>query len=273
MSMNLKLKKFKPSWLNDKRKSKGGPPTCVIIGKRGTGKTCLIADILYHCRDTPMGVVMSGTEESCEFYGKYVPDIFIYDDYNADVIHNLIQGQRKSIKDKARKGDKSCFILLDDCMYDKKNMRSKDIRGIFMNGRHWRILFLLTMQYCMDLPPDLRANCDYVFALREPVIQNREKLYKSFFGIFPTFNSFQTAMTACTENYECLVLDNSSKSNKIEDVVYWYKAKYPIKKFKVGGKKLWKWSKKNYNKRHETEEKNEKFGIKKKNTITIKKVK
>ena len=63
------------------------------------------------------------------------------------------------------------------------------------------------------------------------------------------------------------------KSNKIEDVVYWYKAKYPIKKFKVGGKKLWKWSKKNYNKRHESEEKNEKFGIKKKNTITIKKVK
>ena len=46
---------------------------------------------------------MSGTEESCEFYGKYVPDIFIYDDYNADVIHNLIQGQRKAIKDKTRK--------------------------------------------------------------------------------------------------------------------------------------------------------------------------
>ena len=45
------------------------------------------------------------------------------------------------------------------------------------------------------------------------------------------------------------------------------------KKFKVGGKKLWKWSKKNYNKRHETEEKNQKFGIKKKNTITIKKIK
>ena len=33
--------------------------------------------------------------------------------------------------------------------------------------------------YCMDLPPDLRANCDYVFVLREPVIQT-EKLYKSF---------------------------------------------------------------------------------------------
>ena len=77
-------------------------------------------------------------------------------------------------------------------------------------------------------------------------------------------------MTACTENYECLVLDNSSKSNKIEDVVYWYKAKYPIKKFKIGGKKLWKWSKKNYNKSHESEEKNEKFKVKKRTLSLLK---
>ena len=32
----------------------------------------------------------------------------------------------------------------------------------------------------MDLPPALRANVDYVFILRENIIQNREKLYKSF---------------------------------------------------------------------------------------------
>ena len=47
---------------------------------------------------------MSGTEESCEFYGKYVPTFLIYDDYNADVIHNLSQGQREKLKDKERKG-------------------------------------------------------------------------------------------------------------------------------------------------------------------------
>ena len=118
-----------------------------------------------------------------------------------------------------------------------------------MNGRHWKIFFMLTMQYCMDLTPDLRANVDYVFILRENIIQNREKLYKSFFGIFPTFDMFNQIMNACTENYECLVLDNTSKSNKIEDCVFWYKAKlHP--QFRIGSPQLWNYHKKHYNPTH-----------------------
>ena len=102
------------------------------------------------------------------------------------------------------------------------------------------------MQYCMDLPPALRANVDYVFILRENIIQNREKLYKSFFGIFPTFDMFNKVMDACTENYECIVLDNTSKSNKIEDCVFWYKAKMH-KNFKVGAPEYWAEHKRSFN--------------------------
>ena len=108
---------------------------------------------------------------------------------------------------------------------------------------------MLTMQYCIDLTPDLRANVDYIFILRENVLQNREKLYKSFFGVFPTFDMFNQVMTACTENYECLVLDNTSKSNKIEDCVFWYKAALR-KNFRIGSPQLWNFHKKNYNTQH-----------------------
>jgi hypothetical protein len=120
-----------------------------------------------------------------------------------------------------------------------------------MNGRHWKIFFMLTMQYCMDLTPDLRANVDYVFILRENVIQNREKLYKSFFGIFPSFEMFNQVMNTCTENYECLVLDNTSKSNKIQDCVFWYKAKMR-QNFKIGSPTIWNFHKKNYNPKHDS---------------------
>jgi hypothetical protein len=131
-------------------------------------------------------------------------------------------------------------------------MKDVCIRQCFMNGRHWKIFFMLTMQYCMDLSPDLRANVDYVFILRENVIQNREKLYKSFFGIFPTFDMFNQVMTSCTENYECLVLDNTSKSNKIQDCVFWYKASLR-KNFRIGSPELWNYHKKHYNPKHEVE--------------------
>ena len=31
-------------------------------------------------------------------------------------------------------------------------------------------------------------------------------------------------MDQCTENYECLVVCNNAKSNKLEDQIFWYKA-------------------------------------------------
>ena len=64
---------------------------------------------------------------------------------------------------------------------------------------------MLTMQYCMDLPPDLRSNIGAIFVLRENIIQNQEKIYKNFFGIFPNFQIFQDVLTSCTEGYDCLV--------------------------------------------------------------------
>ena len=111
---------------------------------------------------------------------------------------------------------------------------------------------MLTMQYCMDLSPDLRANIDYVFILRENIIQNREKIYKNFFGIFPNFDMFVQVLDTCTENYECLVLDNTSKSNKIEDVVFWYKAKIrPEKSFRIGAPQFWNCHKAKYDPNHD----------------------
>jgi hypothetical protein len=97
----------------------------------------------------------------------------------------------------------------------------------------------------MDLPPSLRGQIDYVFILRDNIIENKQKLYKHFFGIFPTFESFNDVFTQCTENYECLVLNNRTTSNKIEDVVFWYKAKMN-RKFKMGPPALWDYHKRNY---------------------------
>lgn len=234
--MNVQLKKFDPTGMADDK-------VCVFIGKRGTGKSTLVADILFHKKHLPIGVCMSATEEGNHFYQQFIPDLFIYSDYSRETIEKVLERQKMVIS--SGKKNSGAFLLLDDCMYDRKFMKDVCIRQCFMNGRHWKIFFMLTMQYCMDLTPDLRANIDYIFILRENVIQNREKLWKNFFGIFPTFDMFSQVMSQCTENYECLVLDNTSKSNKIEDCVFWYKAKMR-KNFRVGSPAMWNVHKKNY---------------------------
>ena len=169
--MNLQLRKFKPERMADDK-------VCVFIGKRNTGKSTLVTDILYHKKHLPAGIVLSATEEGNHYYQQYIPDLFIYGDYDREAIERVMDRQKRLVG----AGKKNCgaFLLLDDCMYDSKFMKDTCIRQCFMNGRHWKIFFMLTMQYCMDLPPALRANIDYVFILRENIIQNREKLYKNF---------------------------------------------------------------------------------------------
>ena len=57
-------------------------------------------------------------------------------------------------------------------------------------------------------------------------------------GMFPDYDSFSQVMNQCTENYECLVIDNTTKSNKLEDQVYWFKADV-LPKFRVCSPEYW----------------------------------
>lgn len=95
--------------------------------------------------------------------------------------------------------------------------------------------------YFRDVPPDLRANIDIVVVLRDNIRANRERIYTYFAGVFPTFAAFDQTMQACTENHECLVLDQTSLSYNISDCVYFYKAT-PDLKYRVGAREYWNYS-------------------------------
>ena len=64
--------------------------------------------------------------------------------------------------------------------------------------------------------------------------------------MFPTFDAFCQVLDNCTENFECLVIDNTVRSNKIEDMVFWYKAQEPPP-FKIGAPTFWQYAADNYN--------------------------
>jgi hypothetical protein len=222
----------------------------VLIGRRDTGKSFLVRDLLYYHQDIPIGTVISGTEEGNGFYGKMVPKLFIHNEYNTAIIENILKRQRgvlKKIKHETESFKRSTidprtFVILDDCLYDNTWARDKMMRLIFMNGRHWKVMLLITMQYPLGIPPTLRTNIDYVFILREPYIANRKRIYENYAGMFPTFESFCQVMDQCTENFECLVINNNAKSNKLQDQVFWYKAD-THNDFRLGSKEFWELSK------------------------------
>ena len=243
--MSLELKKFDMKSISFKPNENKGP-VIVLIGRRDTGKSFLVRDLLYYHQDIPIGVVISGTEEGNGFYGKLVPKLFIHNEYNTAIIENILKRQKNVLKQIKREMeaykrstiDARTFVILDDCLYDASWSRDKMMRLLFMNGRHWKVMLVITMQYPLGVPPNLRTNIDYVFILREPYLTNRKRIYENYAGMFPTFESFCQVMDQCTENYECLVIDNNSKSNKLQDQIFWYKAD-PHDNFKLGSKEFW----------------------------------
>lgn len=232
--MEITLKRFDPRSIPDNA-------ICLFIGRRGSGKSTALKDVLYYKRHIPYGNVFSPTESSNQFFSSCIPSTFIYPDYDAGALDKMIKRQKKINRGKTENQRTPCFLVADDCMYDAKTIkRDVNVRQVFMNGRHLPILLLMTMQYAMDIDPGLRLNADYIFVFRDPIKKNRERLYDNFFGIFPTFDSFEKVFEACTNNFECLVLDNRSVTNNIEDCVFWYKAK-ERGNFRVGSNAFWQY--------------------------------
>jgi len=248
--MSLELKKFDMKRIRfDPNKNDG--PVIVLIGRRDTGKSFLVRDLLYYQQNIPIGTVISGTEAGNGFYSSHVPKLFIHDEYSSVIVENVLKRQKavmkqikkeKTIYKKTSIGDPRTFCILDDCLYDNTWTKDKMMRLLFMNGRHWKIMLVITMQYPLGIPPNLRTNIDYVFILREPYIANRRRIWENYAGMFPNFESFAQVMDQCTENYECLVIDNNSKSNKLQEQIFWYKAE-PHGDFKLGSKEFWEASK------------------------------
>jgi hypothetical protein len=215
----------------DSRKS----PMMVIIGKKDTGKSFLVRDILFNTqRHFPVGTVISATEIANEFFQNMVPSKFIHDKYKPEIVQRVIQRQanmkQKRNQDKTARGgsstiDPRAFLILDDCLYDAKSwINEESTRFVFMNGRHIDMMTIITMQYPLGITPNLRTNVDFIFILRENILGNRRRIYENYAGMFPTFDMFCSFMDQCTENYEGLVICNNVSSNKLDDQVFWYKA-------------------------------------------------
>ena len=147
-----------------------------------------------------------------------IPSLFIHNEYTAEIVANSLKRQKLVIKkinkDKSMYGksniDPHAFLILDDCLYDQSWVRDENIRSLFMNGRHYKILFI-NYPVCFEVPPNLRTNIDFVFILREPV-SNRKRLYEHYAGMFLAFEIFCQVMDQCTEDYNCLVIDNSANA-------------------------------------------------------------
>jgi len=233
--MALRIKKFDPSRISDGR-------ILFLIGKRNTGKTVLMNDLLFQMSRPDYAVGMSPTQDTLKLFRTFLPESCIFDHFSQDEIDKIVRVQAE-LSERGKK--RSVLIILDDCIYQRGVLKSTSMRSIFFNGRHDNISLMCTAQYMMDMEPAARANMDYIFLMRETAKNNKDKLYKHYFGFdqLNNYDKFDKVFNACTNNYKCLVLDNTVTTTDTLDAVKWFKANEHTPQFKLGRNVYWQWSK------------------------------
>jgi len=208
----------------------------VVIGKPGTGKSTLLTSLLYAKKHIiPCGLIVSGTEDSNGHYKKIFPDSFVYNKYDERVIEGFVKRQKLA---KQHLPNPWAVLVLDDCTDDPRVFAKPFQQAMYKNGRHWKMLYILSLQYGMDIRPVIRTNIDGVFILREPNLRNRKILWENYGSCIPDFADFCSIMDQLTDDYTCMYINNQVQSNEVSDCVFYYKA--PLTPtFKFGCAETW----------------------------------
>lgn len=227
----------------------------VLIGRRRSGKSWATRHIMYSLsqRGMPYGKVYSGTEHCSPFFQDFFPKLFIEQEFTNEDLGKLLDLQsektnrvrKKYHTPNGKRLSNNMLLVFDDMMsQDDIWKKSPNFRRIFVEGRHYNLLFILSLQFVMGIPPALRENVDYAFLFASEGA-NLKKLWENYAGVIPTFDMFKKIFRQCTVDKGCMVIDRTSTSERLEDKVFWFRAK-DVGKFRFGSKEFWAVHDQNY---------------------------
>ncbi len=212
---------------------------------RNTGKTTIIKSLLYLKKHIiPVGMVMSGTEDSNGSYKQLFPSTFVFNKYGPDQVKKFVQRQKIA---KQHIENPWAVLILDDCTDNPSLFKKPLQQSMYKNGRHWKMLYILSLQYGLDVQPVIRTNVDGVFILREPNLRNRKVMYENYGGGIPSLKIFCELMDELTSDYCAMYIKNASGSNNWWENVFWYKATPAPDDFKFGCPEYWEFHFERYN--------------------------
>lgn len=212
------------------------PHTCFVVGKRDTGKTTLVRDIIKHMQKIneinlikfrmfantfPELVhwdynakyveifLFTYKQPNCEYNNN---NIKIIDEYDSTFLGQIIEKQEQP-------NAKPIIIIFDDVFYDIKRINEdSNFEKVILKSRELNIFSIVIAQYSLGLKPSIRTSFDMVFLFKDDYVPNRKRLYEHF-SCMPSFDAFNKLMESL-QQYQCIVLDRLPSS---EDKIGYYK--------------------------------------------------
>jgi hypothetical protein len=196
--------------------------TWIIIGPPESGKTYFMQFMIYALKHIyPVAYATCGTEGSQDAFTSILGNLWVDNAFDEDAQIKHAKRQKLLIQENEYP---YMIEMIDDCSDDPTVYNKKIVLGSFKNGRqHWKRLFVVGLQYALDMKPSIRKLVSFVVLFREPEPEEREKIYKNFGGICGSKQAFNDLMDKFTGNHQCLILKKCAQSNKLEDCVFWFK--------------------------------------------------
>jgi hypothetical protein len=203
-------------------------PSCTwfVIAPPGSGKTTFIENLAYAVKHKyPAARVFAGTQSAYDRFCKIFGNIYTTMHYDEDAEKKHIERQKLCAKENGNKHPSNYAInILDDVCEDPKIFKGKLMNDIFKNGsQHYHQIFIVAVQYAIDIPIALRNTVSYVAIFRVLDEDMLKKLHRNFGGPCGSYKQFTEIMKAITGDYHCLIIDRRSQSPKLEDRIFWYK--------------------------------------------------
>lgn len=217
-----------------------------------THNTTLIENLCYYNRQKyAVGRAFIGTESGYKKFCDILGPLYVSNRYDEAEERRYIYRQKMcEIENGKQYPGNGAINILDDVSDDPTIFRTNTMKGIFKLGsRHWNQLFMVGLQYAIDMPPDIRKSASYIALFREPEEIERKKLYNNFGGLAKTYKNFCDLMDQLTGDFTCLIFNKRSQSNELEDCVFYYKTvQLPPWKFGCKEAKDWDASRRDKNK-------------------------
>jgi len=200
-------------------------PKIAIIGKAIGSDSQLMHKIVSHLTNTlRAGLIISPKNKLTKFYDDIVNPIFIHEEYQEKIISKLLYRQKLIIEKNKNEPqlDPRAYLVMDDCVSNILITKDPYIRTIFLEGKCYSLSFVLSMQYPISIPPQLREQFDYIFLLGEETYTNKKRVYEYYAGMFESFNKFDEVFSQITTNNRCMVIDNKIRLSDLNKKIFWF---------------------------------------------------
>jgi len=227
----------------------------LVIGKKMSGKTTLVEDLLSHIApsvDVAVAFLSDANEQ--KRMSRHMPSIFIRNSSDIHLlteIQDLLRPQTSEDDSASSQQDiqqtpHTCLIIENafSCHREQNKRHMNYIQELVIRGSASNTTVIWIEHSTTQIPPYFRANTDYVFfiptgySIATPT--ETRMIYNKYFPIFDTISEFQTALqVASSGGYGCIVIDNAYKhwfeiDVGVVDCVFKYCATTSVPSFRLG---------------------------------------